>query len=232
LAASDILAIWNAAIGNIGVKTSIAALTEQSAEAAACALHYQRVVESVLRSKDWNRVRLTKALVDITEDFAPPARWAFRYEFPENCIAFRRLENPAGVLWNWQPDPAPIAGFEVAMDLDPDNSDRPTTYVYSDWADLVAIYTTYAFDVANGYYEALFDPALRDALSWALSAAIAAPLTGNAQLIAMARAESLRKIDEAAAASANENAPTTLSDAVESIAVRGYGDERPYRVNW
>jgi len=38
MAASDILAIWNRSLGNAGVRTSLTAITEESAEAAACAI--------------------------------------------------------------------------------------------------------------------------------------------------------------------------------------------------
>lgn len=235
MAVADILGIWNGAVGKLGVKTSIASLTEQSAEAAACALHYQGVVESVLRGTDWNCVRLTTALEDITEDFAAPSRWAYRYEFPANCVAFRRLENPVGVLWSWLPDPSPVSGFEIAMDLDPDNSDRPTRYVYSNWTELSAIYTSYAYNSAQGYYEALFDAQLKEALGWALAAAIAGPLTGNAQIIAAARSEAQRRLMEAQQTNGNESAPNSM-DAfqAESLRIRGYSasDWPPMLVNW
>lgn len=235
MATADILGIWNDAVGNIGVKTSIASLTEQSAEAAACALRYQRVVEGVLRGTDWNCLRLTTALEDITDDFAPPARWARRYEFPDNCLAFRRLENPVGVLWTWLPDPSPVSGFEIAMDLDPDASDRPTKYVYSNWTELSAIYTSYVYNSSQGYYEALFDPGLKEALGWALAAAIAGPLTGNAQIMATARSEAMRKLGEAQQVNGNESAPNSMdASPAESLTIRGLNtaDWPPMLVNW
>lgn len=235
MATSDILGIWNAAVGNLGAKVSIAALTEQSAEAAACALRYQSVIETLLRGTDWNCLRLTTALEDITEDFAAPDRWSYRYEFPANCLAFRRLQNPTGVLWTWMPDPMPMSGFEIAMDLDPDASDLPTKYVYSNWTELSAIYTSYAYDSAHGYYEALFDPALKEAAGWALAAAIAGPLTGNASIINAARGEALRALADARQANGNESAPNSM-DAfpAESLTVRGYNsaDWPPLWPNW
>lgn len=227
MAASDILAIWNYAIGNIGAKTSIASLTEQSAEAAACALRYQGVAESVLRQSDWNCLRMTAALTDITTTFAAPARWAYRYAWPDDCLRIWRMENPTGFLWRW---PSVVQGFEVAIDNDPGNSDRPTRYIYSDLTDLSAIFTQYSLDTTNGYCEALFDPSLKEALAWALSYAVAGPLTGNAQIIAQARGEAARALADAIAANANESAPNSMDiPEAESLAVRGYGDCWPWR---
>ncbi|MCW5737793.1 MAG: hypothetical protein KIS73_26975 [Enhydrobacter sp.] len=226
MAASDILGIWNDAIGNIGVKTSIASLTEQSAEAAACALRYQGVVEAVLRQTDWNCCRMTLELTDVTEDFAPPVRWSYRYSYPTNCLRIWRMENPAGFLWRV---PDPINGFEVAMDLDPDNSNLPTRYIYSNYGDLSATVTRYAYHPENGYYEALFDASLKEALGWALAAAIAGALSTSGQLIVAARNEAARSLADAMAANANESAPNSMDvPMAESLAVRGYGDWWPY----
>ncbi len=231
MATSDILAIWNDAVGNIGAKTSIASLTEQSAEAAACALRYQGVLENVLRQTDWNCCRMTVALEDITEDFAPPARWSYRYAYPDNCLRIWRMENPSGFLWRW---PDPLEGFEVAVDNDPDAADAPTKYIYSNLTELSAIFTQYAYDSTKGAHEALFDASLREAVAWALSLAIAGPLTGNAQIMNQARVEAARSLADAMAANANESAPNSMDiPEAESLAVRGYGDYWPYsQIRW
>lgn len=219
MAASDILDIWNDAIGNIGVKTSIAALTEQSAEAAACALRYEGVVNRILRQADWNTSRATVALEDVTAEFAPPARWAYRYEHPDNCLRIWRMENPYGFRWCF---PDPPSGFEVALDTRPASFEVPTRYIYSDVAELSVIFTQYSFEPLVGDYDALFDPALREAIAWALAAAIAPSLTGNAQIVAQAKAEAANSLQTALAANSNESAPNRMNDdATESLAVRG-----------
>lgn len=226
MAASDILGIWNDAIGNIGVKTSIASLTEQSAEAAACALRYQGVVENVLRQTNWNRARMTTALTDITTTFTPPARWAYRYAYPANCLRIWQMENPSGWRWCW---PDALQGYEVAIDNDPANANQPTMYIYSDLTELSAIYTQYSYDVANGFYEALFDASLKEALAWALSYVIAGPLTGSPQLINLARGEAARSLADAQAANANESAPNSMDiPEAESLSIRSYSDFYAY----
>lgn len=220
MAVSDILAIWNDAVLNIGAKGSIASLTEQSSEAAACALRYEGVVQSVLRSSDWNCVRMTAALTDVTATFAAPARWAYRYTYPAACLRIWRMETPSGVLWQW---PQPLQGYEVAIDLDPGNSDLPTKYIYSNMTSLSAIFTKYAYDSAHGYYEALFEPDLKEALGWALAFAISGSLTSNTGIVQNARAEAMRSLAVAQASSANESSPNSMDvPEAESLSIRGF----------
>lgn len=222
MAASDILNIWNGAVGNLGVKTSIGALTEQSAEAAACALAYQQVISDFVAETDWNRLRMTLALTDLTATFAPPARWNYRYAFPAACMTLRRIENPTGALWTWTPSPLPFQGFEVAMDLDPANASRPTNYIYSNYDSLSAVFSAFVYDTTNGYYEALFDPSMQMAASMALAYAIAGPLTGNASIVAAARQEAARSLDQARARNGNEGGPQSMDlYPAESLTIRG-----------
>lgn len=227
MATADILNIWNNAIGNLGVKTSIASLGEQSAEAAACALNYPTMIKALLRKVDWSCVRRTVALTDLTATFAPPARWAYRYAYPTACQRIWRIEDPAGLpLWTWR---QALQGFEVAMDQDPGASNLPTQYILSNWTDISAIFSEYVFDAAHGYYEALFDPMLVDAASWALAAEIAGPMTGNASIIQATRQQANQMIADAREATANESAPNSLdAEPAESLQVRGFD---PY-VGW
>ena len=67
MAASDLLDIWNAALLNATAKSAIASLTEQSAEAAACARRYPSIVRTILRDTDWNCVRRRVALDEVPE---------------------------------------------------------------------------------------------------------------------------------------------------------------------
>jgi hypothetical protein len=221
MATTDILNIWNNAIGNLGVKTSISGLTEQSAEAAACALNYPTMIKALLRKVDWNCVRRTVALSDVTATFAPPARWAYRFAYPANCLRVWRIEDPAGTpLWRW---PMPVQGFEVLMDQDPASSNKPTRYICSNWTGISAVFTEYAFDATKGDYEALFDDMLIDAASWGLAAEIASPLTGNASIISAASNKAAQLVADAAAANANESATNNMDDyPAESLQVRGF----------
>jgi hypothetical protein len=229
MATSDILGIWNNAVGNIGVKTSIASLTEQSAEAAACALNYENVTSKILRETDWNCIRQTVALTDYTSTLDPPARWSYRYSYPSNTLRIWRMENALGVLWRW---PYPQAGFEVLVDPAPSTS-IPTRYICSNWTSLKAICGVYAYDSSHGYYEANFDSSLKDAIAWDLAAAIAGPLTGDARIIQTANQQAAKSLAEAQAANGSESAPNMQPDS-ESLSVRGYADW-PYgypTVNW
>lgn len=221
MAVSDILGIWNDAIGNIGAKTSIASLTEQSAEAAACALRYQGVVEKVIRDTDWNCARFTADLSDVTSTITPPDRWAYTYSLPTAFQRLWRMENSGLTIWNWWPLGHAMEGFEIAIALN--GSSVPTRYIYSDYDALTAIYARYAYDSATGYYEALFDPSLKEALGWALAAVIAGPLTGDVRLVQSATQQAAIALAEAKAANGNESAPNMMPDS-ESLLIRGAAD--------
>ncbi len=226
MATSDILSIWNRAVLDIGARASIAALTEASAEAAACALRYPAVVAAVLRAADWNCTRMTAALTDVTATFAAPDRWAYRYSYPSSCLRIWRMQTPSGVFWQW---PDVMQGFEVAVDNDPGASNLPTKYIYSNQTELSAVFTQYAYDSTHGYYEALFDEDLKEAIGWALASVIAGPLTGKMDLVQSCRVEAMRSLAVARTSCANESAPNSLNtQPAESLAVRGFDPSWPY----
>lgn len=216
MAQSDLLSLWNSAIGNIGVKTSIASITEESAEAAACALNYRQVVEDILRETDWNCVRRRVALEEPASGAVWPPSWEYMYEYPTDCLKVRGFDNgvQASRQGGWAQYP-----YEVADDA------TAGPVIYMNVTEPVLIYTSYLYNTTTAYWEAKFDSALKSAISWALAAKIAGSLTGNAATITAARQEAMRTLAEARAANANESSPNSM-DAVpsESLAVRGYVD--------
>jgi hypothetical protein len=221
MATSDILGIWNDAIGNIGAKTSIASLTEQSAEAAACALRYEGVVEKIVRETDWNATRFTADLTDVTSTITPPDRWTYTYSLPTAFQRLWRMETAGSLLWSWNPPGQAMMGFEMAIALN--GSSVPTRYIYSHYDSLTAIYGRYAYDSSNGYYEALFDPSLKEAIAWELAAVIAGPLTADARIMQATRQQAMLSLGDARAAVANESAPNMMGDT-ESLQVRGLSE--------
>lgn len=223
MANSDLLALWNDAVGNIGVKTSIAATTEQSAEAAACALRYRGVVEKIIRDFDWNCLRRRVALVEVSSGAVWPPSWAYMYEYPEDCFCIRGFDcGFPGIYPGMIPALAQLP-YEIGDDADAGK------VIMVNIPDPTLVYTSYAYDATLAPYEAKFDSSLKEAIGWALAAVIAGPLTGNASIIQQAKAEAVRSLAEAKAATANESAPNSM-DAIpaESLAIRGYGDEQPW----
>lgn len=224
MAAADLLDIWNAALLNATCKGTIASLTEQSAEAAACALRYPSIARTVLRDTDWNCVRRRVGLEEVQCGAVWPPSWQFMYGYPSDCLRVRGFDLglPQASFPNWTQVDYEVADDATAGKVILLNLECP-----------VMIYTSYVVDLAGGTYEAKFDASLREALSWALAAAIAAPLTGSRANADSVKAEARTMLDQARAANANENAPNTVNQSVESLTVRGYCDPfGPLLVNW
>jgi len=219
MAASDLLDIWNAALFNATAKSSIASLAEQSAEAAACALRYPSIVRTVLRDTDWNCVRRRITLDEVAEGAVWPPSWTYMYVYPADCLRVRGFDLglPLAGFPNWT-----MVDYEVADDATAGRS------ILLNIADPVMIYTSYALDLVNGSYEAKFDASLREALGWALAAAIAGPLTGSRAIADAVKAEAKSMIDQARAANANESAPNAINQECESLSVRGGGELAPH----
>lgn len=211
MAASDLLDVWNAALLNIGARSTIAALTEQSAEAAACALRYPSIARTVLRDTDWHCVRRRVTLDEVAEAAVWPPSWTYMYVYPADCLRVRGFDLglPQARFPHWT-----TVDYEIADDATAGKS------ILLNIADPVMIYTAYTLDLVDASCEAKFDASLREALGWALAAAIAGPLTGNASLANAVRAEARAMLDQARAANANESAPNVMSQSCESLAVR------------
>lgn len=213
MAATDLLDIWNTALLNATCKSTIASLTEQSAEAAACALRYPSIVRTILRDTDWNCVRRRVGLEEVECGAAWPPSWAYMYAYPADCLRVRGFDVglPQARFPNWT-----MVDYEVADDATAGKT------ILMNIECPVMIYTSYVVDLVNAPYEEKFDAMLREAVSWALAAAIAAPLTGSRASADSVKAEARNMIDQARAANANESAPNTVNQNCESLAVRGF----------
>jgi hypothetical protein len=224
MAAADLLDIWRAALLNIGAKSSIVSVTEQSTEAAACALRYPSIVATILRETDWNCVRRRVGLEEVAAGAVHAPSWAYMYRYPADCLVVRGFDLgfPQARFPVWT-----MVDYEVADDAVAGKS------ILTNIACPVMIYTSYTLDLANGTCEGKFDAALREAVGWALAAVIAGPLTGNRALALDVRKEAKAMLDLARAANANESATNAMHPPdADSIAVRGgywpYGAEPFY----
>lgn len=215
MANADLLSIWNDALVSIGAKTSIAATTEQSAEAAACALRYRGIVEKFVRETDWNCLRTRAALEEPDTAAVWPPSWSYMYIYPEDAFCLRGFDIGGGYR------PAFEVSYEVANDA------QIGKVVLINVLDPTIVYTAYSLDLVNAPYEAKFDSSMREALGWALAAAIAGPLTGNAQIIEKAKNEAIRSLAEARVANSTESTMNRNMDdhQAQSLSVRGYCGE-------
>jgi hypothetical protein len=118
--------ICNMALSSVG-KGTIEAIDEDSAEANQCDLWYDHARQEALEAYDWSFARKRDTLSEHSDD--PPDQWTYRYTYPADCVALRRLWNPSG-----EEDDA------VPYEIETDDENEVKT-VLTDQEDAVAVYT-------------------------------------------------------------------------------------------
>lgn len=155
--------IANMALSNVGAKSNIESLTELSAEAKACKLWYDYSLQKALEAFDWSFARRRKNMALDSQD--PPDQWSYRYQYPPDCVAFRRIWNPLG-------DDADAVPFSI------ETNDNDVRTIVTDQESAVGIFTFYATNTS--IYTALFV----EALAYQLAHRIALKLTGKRAIMA------------------------------------------------
>jgi len=176
--------ICNAAISHVGTRSKISSIDEGSAEANACLTHFAMARDATLRAFDWNFARLTGQLALLQD---PPARWAYKYALPVDCLRVRRLNDvPLLVL--------PETFFEMAADKD--ETGAIVGVVLTNVSPLSAIYTARVEDPQR------WDQGFVDAVVYGLAHRVCFELTGKeervkalAQLWQMALREGAAEIE-------------------------------------
>jgi hypothetical protein len=198
--------ICNAAISHCGTRSKIASIDEGSAEASACLTHFALARDSLLRAFDWNFARITAGLAALQN---PPARWAYKYALPIDCLRLRRLnDTPLLVL--------PEAFCEVAADKD--STGAFINVILTNASPVSAIYTARVEDTTR------WDPGFADAFAFDLAMRVCVELTGKEDRLA--RLAQLRQaaLRDAAAEMANEGSGFNRLYLPESLTARGYDD--------
>ena len=200
--------IANMALSHVGAKSTIENLEEKSAGARQCRIWYDYSRIMVLEAHDWNFARKRRTLAlhgdTISETSSDPLAgvWGYRYEYPDDCVMARKIQNPNA-------PPGDATPFAVEGSLS--GSEKT---ILTDLQDAVLVYT---WDQASTN---MFSPQFVLALSHLLAHHIAFSLTGNRKI----------KIDElkifqglvvvAAGANANEGVEPPPRDA-DWIRARG-----------
>jgi|TARA_Y100000310_G_scaffold171987_2_gene172108 hypothetical protein len=152
--------IANLALSNLGARSSIESFTEETAEANEADLWYNFSREAVLAAYDWSFARKRLTLASHSED-PPDGVWAYRYQYPADCLVARYLVNPAG-------SGADAVPFEIEAD-----STGETKTILTDLDDAVLVYT-WKLEITD-----LFSPHFVLCLSFLLAHHMALALTGK-----------------------------------------------------
>lgn len=153
--------IYNLAVAQLGIQSSISDRDEESREAELCRLFYDTVRRKLLSAAPWSFAKTSKRLTLISEAtdtwtaVGPEPEWAFAYQRPVDMV-YPRFTNQYSrfILGNVGTAPA-------IMSNDSD------------------VLFTYTFDAKNAN---LWSPWFVDAMYFALAAHIARPLTGKRDL--------------------------------------------------
>lgn len=85
----SLLHIWNHALLQLGVTSTVVSETERTKEARVCARFWPTVRKQVLRDFAWPFATRFVALALVEED--PTDEWGYSYRYPSDCLYFRRI---------------------------------------------------------------------------------------------------------------------------------------------
>lgn len=192
--------LCNLALSYLGL-SSIASMTEASAEAVQCNMHYETARDFALRDYPWNFATKRVALAE-SATVTPPDEWGYAYILPSDCLWARKI-----VVGTAMP-PAEFVLETVGNGK----------VLYTNQQDAVLQYTARVSETT------LFDPMFVEALAWKLAALICMPLTRDKSIMQMAMNMYVNTIAQAQRADANEGLPETPPDA-DWIEVRGISSD-------
>ncbi len=205
--------IANMALTHVGARNTIEELeTGTSEEAVVCRLWYDYARKQVLEGADWSfarrRVAGTLHADTISEVSGQPyaGTWAFRYVYPENCVAVRKMQNPSA-------PPGDATPFEIELNL-AGNEKTILTNV----EEAVIVYT---FDQE---VPELYSPGFVGALSHLLGHYIAFTITGKRSISNDMLKKYQGLLAGASATDANEQVAPPPREG-ESIRARGNSGE-------
>lgn len=194
MAAISAVGIANMALSNIGDASTIQSFSEKSPQAKQCDLWYDYSRRQVLEAYNWSFAR--KRLVLATHSDAPPElTWAYRYQYPSDCIKARFIENPLGPT-------ADAVPFEIENSLD-----GTVKTILTNMDDATLVYT---FDLtATNLFSAHFVECLSHAIAFHIALALTGKRTIKSDMLTVYN----RLILSAPAQNANEQVEEPPRDA-------------------
>ena len=203
---ASITDICNAAISHVGTRSKISSIDEGSAEANACLTHFAMARDATLRAFDWNFARLTGQLALLQD---PPARWAYKYALPVDCLRVRRLNDvPLLAL--------PETFYETAADKD--ETGAIVGVILTNVSPLSVIYTARVEDPQR------WDQGFIDAMVYGLAHRVCFELTGKEERVKALAQLWQMALREGAAEAANEGSALNRLVLPDALRARGYDD--------
>lgn len=219
MAASEV-EICNLALDAVGTRSTIASLTESSAEARACSRQYRAARDSVLAAAHWNFARKQVALAVLKDGTVTPSQnvptpWTYEYAYPSDCISARYLmPSVMDTLSQTRVLANEMSRFIVSSDVDSFNA--PNKVILTNLDQAILVYTMRLEDPS------LYDEQFTTAFSYFLGAKLALALTGDKALARGLFATADQMTREARAGNGNEGGPTLIDITPDWISARGF----------
>lgn len=201
------ISICNMALAHCGVTLFIESVSESSQQSDLCNLFYVPVRDKVLQAIPWPFARQHVTLADVGN---PPTNWGYRYAYPTGCLKIRDIVQGGGNLEFYPGERLGLSGrvpYQIALAAD---GNSRTICTNAENAEVE--YTARVADVT------LFPQSFINALTWALAAEIAIPLTTDMNRAQLAANMYARTLSEAGTDLLNEDAagPPPESDFIRS----------------
>jgi len=184
---ASVVQICNLALSHIA-KEGIRSISEESAEARVCRLHYDIARDIMLAAYDWSFATVIASLAGLENDWSE--RYFFKFQKPIDCLKIIRVVPPIDPQWDNQPIAHEVRGSGIYTNI------SPCTLEY----------------VAQRTDAQSFTMPFVDALSWALAARISMPLVTDPNV--RAKTEELARVAFTAATAQDANNEPTRPDYV------------------
>lgn len=157
---TSVVEICNMALGNLGDKSTIDSLAEQSPQAQVCRLYYENARDSTLSAFNWGFAQKDATLA-MTSNTPLNTYWGFEYGYPADCLRLHRIYPELNLI---------KTEFEIGTSVD------GYKVIWASVEEAVGRYTRRVTD------SAFFTPEFSYALSWRLASMIAMKQTGKADI--------------------------------------------------
>jgi hypothetical protein len=233
--------ICNEALSVMGSRSTIASLSENSAEAIQCNLRFETIRDQLFRLAHWGFAKkygtaaMLKSAPGTTENTDaqgvwsndwPPPPWLYSYAYPAEGILVRAvLPQPYTLATQTTPiypyssttvQPQFTRAAKFKTGLDTDSNGNTVRAIFTNQQQALLCYTAKITDTT------LFDSLFRTALIHALASEIAFPLSGDKQLANMLAQKANNVILAARVADANETIDV-IDHTPDWLRIRGAG---------
>jgi hypothetical protein len=206
----------NLALSHIGARPLVELDEDTTTEAKSCRLHYDAVMEALLRMHQWN---FATRRAEVVFDSVPANEWASAWKLPTDCV---RLIRVCGASPESYVDHFAIEGRKLLLDVPvvkrchgsaPPSGGTCGCHPYPVWSEpccgcscppaevpgtseveLVPAEKVYVVYISSESEPADYDPIFRRAFTYLLAAEIAQDITQNANL-AQSMMQQFRKLD-------------------------------------